>query len=92
MTVGQQSVAQLWTMTDEGCFLESPCHFSATVEVSSSRPDIIRLDRGSVRTGGDLPGEVQLTALAVGTATIIADADGKRQTSPVSVVAAAETR
>lgn len=94
MVVGDRATATVRTMTNEGCFFDSPCGFSTGVAVGSSRPDIIRLDRQRVGTdaGTGGGGWFELTALALGSATISAHVDGLSQSRQVEVVAETETR
>ena len=92
MVVGERAIATVRAKTNEGCIFDSPCFFSTRVEVRSSRPDIIRLDRDRVGTQGSTPGEFELTALVQGSATVSAHVDGVSQSRQVDVVPGTEIR
>ncbi len=86
MVLGATAIATVTAKTNEGCLLESPCELSTEVELSTSDGHVISLSRDHVRT----PGEVRLSAHAIGTARISATVDRIGSSGEIGVVAAVQ--
>ena len=84
MEVGQEVLVTVKARSNEGCYLQTPCEFTTDVDISSSNPRVVSLSRDHVRT----PGEVRVTAHAVGAATIYATVDRIGASGQVQVVTA----
>jgi hypothetical protein len=84
MVLGEAGSIDIATETTDGCFIDSPCPVSVDVQVSSSNPSVVSLDRGTVHTPSTLP----LRAHAAGTATITAKVGDLSRSERVDVVEA----
>jgi hypothetical protein len=84
IAVGEQARGIVEAMTTEGCFFESPCKMSVTVELRATDFDIVELSVRRVLTTGDF----LITGKQPGTTTIWAEVDHRAATRSITVVAA----